>query len=95
MDFDLRTTDSAYSFVLDALGITGEQFIDEYIVECDRDYERLWEKYYRQLVRWSIDKNSAYRHSPRFCPHPLIATVRRDGNVTFLFKNGTSVDIRA
>ena len=22
------------------------------------------------LVRWSIDKNSAYRHSPRFCPHP-------------------------
>ena len=49
MDFDLRTTDSAYSFVLDTLRITGEQFIDEYIVECDRDYERLWEKYYRQL----------------------------------------------
>lgn len=49
MDFDLRTTDSAYSFVLDTLGITGEQFIDEYIVECDRDYERLWEKHYRQL----------------------------------------------
>ncbi len=23
------------------------------------------------LVRWSIDKNSAYRHSPRFCPQPL------------------------
>ena len=43
MDFDLRTTDSAYSFVLDTLGITGEQFIDEYIIECDRDYERLWE----------------------------------------------------
>ena len=48
-DFDLRTTDSAYSFVLDTLGITGEQFIDEYIIECDRDYERLWEKYYRQI----------------------------------------------
>ena len=38
MDFDLRTTDSAYSFVLDTLGITGEQFIDEYIIECYRDY---------------------------------------------------------
>ena len=25
------------------------------------------------LVRWSIDKNSAYRHSPRFCPHPRSA----------------------
>lgn len=26
------------------------------------------------LVRWSIDKNSAYRHSPRFCPHPLLCS---------------------
>ena len=56
MDFDLRTTDSAYSFVLDTLGITGEQFIDEYIVECDRDYERLWEKYYRQLKHIDTSK---------------------------------------
>ena len=56
MDFDLRTTDSAYSFVLDTLGITGEQFIDEYIIECDRDYERLWEKYYRQLKHIDASK---------------------------------------
>lgn len=56
MDFDLRTTDSAYSFVLDTLGITGEQFIDEYIIACDRDYERLWEKYYRQLKHIDASK---------------------------------------
>lgn len=49
MDFDLRTTDSAYSFVLNILGIPGEQFIDEYIIECDKDYEQLWGKYYKQL----------------------------------------------
>ena len=55
MDFDLRTTDSAWSFVLDTLGVTSEQFVNEYIIECDRDYERLWKKYYRQLKQ--IDAN--------------------------------------
>ena len=29
------------------------------------------------LVRWSIDKNSAYRHSPRFCPHPRMGLFSR------------------
>ena len=33
MDFDLRTTDSSYSFVLDILGMSSEQFIDEYILK--------------------------------------------------------------
>ena len=33
MDFDLRTTDSSYSFVLDILGMSNEQFIDEYILK--------------------------------------------------------------
>ena len=56
MDFDLRTTDSAYSFVLDTLGITGEQFADEYIIDCDRDYEQLWEKHYRQLKHIDVSK---------------------------------------
>lgn len=55
MDFDLRTTDSAYYFVLDVLGYTGEQFIDDYIVECNRDYELLWSKHYNQLKH--IDSN--------------------------------------
>ena len=49
MDFDLRTTDSAYSFVQNILGMTGEQFIDHYMIECNRDYEQLWEKHYKQL----------------------------------------------
>ena len=33
MDFDLRTTDSAYSIVLDILDMSSEQFIDEYILK--------------------------------------------------------------
>lgn len=49
MDFDLRTTDSAYSFVKNILGINGEQSIDEYILECGRDFERLWKKHYAEL----------------------------------------------
>lgn len=49
MDFDLRTTDSAFDFVQDLLGMTGQQFIHEYMVECEGDYERLWERHYNQL----------------------------------------------
>lgn len=56
MDFDLRTTDSAYSFVLDTLGITDEQFINEYLVECERDFEKLWKKYYKQLKHIDVTK---------------------------------------
>lgn len=51
MDFDLRTTDSAYSFVLDILQMTDEQFVNEYLVECERDYEQLWKMHYTQLKR--------------------------------------------
>ena len=49
MDFDLRTTDSAFDFVQDLLGMNGQQFIHEYMVECEGDYERLWERHYNQL----------------------------------------------
>lgn len=49
MDFDLRTIDSAYSFVLNLLGLTGEEFVVEYVVECSRDFEQLWDKYYNQI----------------------------------------------
>lgn len=55
MEFDLRTTDSAFSFVLDVLGMNGEQFINEYLVVCERDYEQLWKKYYKKLKH--IDAN--------------------------------------
>lgn len=56
MDFDLRTTDSAYSFVLDALGMTGEQFIYEYQIVCKNNYEKLWKKYYKKLEKIDVNK---------------------------------------
>ena len=56
MDFDLRTTDSAYSFVLDILDMSSEQFIDEYILKFDRDYECLWEKHYNKLKHIDASK---------------------------------------
>ena len=49
MDFDLRTPDSAYQFALNILGMNGEEFISDYLLECDRDYEVLWKKHYKQL----------------------------------------------
>ena len=49
MDFDLRTTDSAFAFVQNILGMTGQQFVHEYMVECEGDYERLWDRHYNQL----------------------------------------------
>lgn len=49
MDFDLRTTDSALSFVQDVLGIAAPQFVDDFLVECEGDYERFWERHYVQL----------------------------------------------
>lgn len=49
MDFDLRTTDSAFTFVQNLLGMTGQQFVHEYTVECEGNYERFWERHYREL----------------------------------------------
>lgn len=56
MDFDLRTTESAYSFVLHTLKKTGEQFQYEYIIECKENFECLWAKYRRQLEYIDVKK---------------------------------------
>lgn len=50
MDFDLRTPNSAYSFVLNLLGMKGEDFISEYFIECERDYEKFWKKHAKRLT---------------------------------------------
>jgi len=79
MDFDLRTPDSAYAFVQNILGITGEQFIDEYVIECDRDYERLWKKYYSHLkyvdasrIRiWAFHVTGSLDHCQCICTYKL------------------------
>ncbi|MEG0641408.1 MAG: hypothetical protein RR515_02325 [Clostridium sp.] len=49
MDFDLRTCDSAYCFVLEFLNMTGEEYIMNYIVECKRNFEAFWESHFEEI----------------------------------------------
>lgn len=47
--FDLRTPNSAYKFLLDFLGMTGEDFVMDYIVKCNKDFETFWRKQFDRL----------------------------------------------
>ena len=52
------------------LNISIEEFIhivEEYMVWYQKNKSRFLQA---GLALWSIDKNSVYRHSPRFCPQP-------------------------
>lgn len=53
MYFDLRTHELAYKFLLDFLGMTGEDFNMDYIVECNKNFEIFWQKHFDTLE--SID----------------------------------------
>lgn len=49
MDFDLRTNDSAYYSLLHFLGMTREEFVMDYVVECESDAERFWSKHFATI----------------------------------------------
>jgi hypothetical protein len=44
MDFDLRTCDAAYYFVLDFMGMTLDEYITERIINCENDFETFWSR---------------------------------------------------
>lgn len=44
MDFDLRTCDAAYYFVLDFMGMTPDEYITERIINCENDFETFWSR---------------------------------------------------
>lgn len=44
MDFDLRTCDAAYYFVLDFMGMTPDEYITERIINCNNDFEVFWSR---------------------------------------------------
>ena len=49
IDFDITTPDSAYDFILNVLGMTGEEFITEYKLHCKGDFELLWQRNHKKL----------------------------------------------
>ena len=44
MEFDLRTSEAAYYFVLHFMGMTPDEFITEYTLNCDNDFEMFWDR---------------------------------------------------
>lgn len=49
MIFDIRTPDSAYDFILDFLGITGETFVMKYCEECKSNIDAFIDEYYNEI----------------------------------------------
>ncbi len=49
LEFDLRTPDSAFYFVLNLLGIDGQTFTEDYICNCNSDIEQLYDMYYNAI----------------------------------------------
>lgn len=44
MDYDLRTCDSAYYFILNFMDMTPDEYLTELIIECENSFERFWER---------------------------------------------------
>ena len=59
MLFDLRTCDSAYRFVLDCLNMTPDEFITEFTIESEGDFELFWEKNIQSIMVPTIQTTSS------------------------------------
>ena len=44
MNYDLRTCDSAYYFLLNFMDMTPDEYITELVIECENNFERFWER---------------------------------------------------
>lgn len=44
MNFDLRTCDAAYYFVLKFMDMTPDKFITELVINCDDNFETFWNR---------------------------------------------------
>lgn len=56
MLFDLRTCDSAYRFVLDCLNMTPDEFITEFTIESEGDFELFWERNIQRIQNIDISQ---------------------------------------
>jgi len=44
MIFDVRTQEAATNFIYALTGMNAREFVDEYVIECNRDFEEFWER---------------------------------------------------
>ena len=54
MDYDLRTCDSAYYFVLSFMGMMPDEYITELVIECENNFERFWKRNYDRIAEVNI-----------------------------------------
>jgi len=43
-DFDLRTPDRAYDFLLTFFNMSGEEYIEELIINSNNEFEKFWDR---------------------------------------------------
>ena len=55
MEFNITTPDTANKFLLDFLQISGEEFIDEYVLNCNNDFEVFWARNLSSIEKVNIN----------------------------------------
>lgn len=56
MEFDLRTCDAAYYFVLDFMGMTSDEFFSEKIINCENSFELFWDRNIERIKSVNISE---------------------------------------
>lgn len=55
MIFDLRTTQSAFEFVQSFMSMSSTEFIVDYLINCERDFDQFWKKHFKEIDAIGID----------------------------------------
>jgi hypothetical protein len=55
VDFDLRTCDAAYYFVLEFLNMTPDEYLTELVIECENDFEKFWKRNIERITEVNIE----------------------------------------
>lgn len=56
MEFDLRTRDAAYYFLLDFMGMTSNEYITEGHINCENDFELFWNRNIERIKSVDISR---------------------------------------
>lgn len=54
-DFDLRTPNAAYAFLLDIFNMSGEEYIEELIINSHNDMDEFWKRNYETIKNININ----------------------------------------
>ena len=54
MNFDLRTCDAAYYFILEFMNMTPDEYLTELVIECENDFEKFWRRNIERIKETNI-----------------------------------------